>query len=125
MYYNISRQVNIELALTKSFSESPALALREIRDKDINIILGFFEAHNARNVLCMVCLQHIIVPVNHELQHVYHNIIDEIVYIAYYCVHNVIMHNLWNERQLDLDNDNLNFVYMYYTYIQLSVAHVR
>ena len=48
------QRFNVELALITSFSGSPSSALKEIRDGDINIIMGFFGPQYARNVLCMV-----------------------------------------------------------------------
>ena len=50
------RNYNIELALPTSFSDAPYTALRDIKQRDINIIMGFFGPENARNVLCIVSL---------------------------------------------------------------------
>ena len=44
----------INLDLTETFARSPDAALRNIRSRDINIIIGFFGPENARKVLCRV-----------------------------------------------------------------------
>ena len=44
----------IRLGLSATFTHSPETALNNIKARDINIILGFFGPHDARNILCMV-----------------------------------------------------------------------
>ncbi len=44
----------INLDLTESFESSPTAALRKMKSRDINIIVGFFGSENARRVLCQV-----------------------------------------------------------------------
>lgn len=49
----------INLDLTESFESSPTTALRAMKSRDINIIVGFFGSENARRVLCQVRLYYI------------------------------------------------------------------
>ena len=51
-----TRNYSVELALPTSFSDAPYTALRDIKQRDLNIIMGFFGPENARNVLCIVSL---------------------------------------------------------------------
>jgi hypothetical protein len=44
----------INLDLTESFESSPTAALRKMKSRDINIVVGFFGSENARRVLCQV-----------------------------------------------------------------------
>ena len=44
----------INLDLTESFEYFPSVALRKMKSRDINIIVGFFGPENARRVLCQV-----------------------------------------------------------------------
>lgn len=49
------RHESIQLALSTTFSHrSPDSALSNIRERDINIILGFFGPETARYTLCRV-----------------------------------------------------------------------
>ena len=47
---------DIELGLTEIIIESPEESLKNIRSRDINIIMGFFGPKNARDVLCLVSI---------------------------------------------------------------------
>lgn len=53
-YVEMGRFNVINLDLTESFEYSPTGALRRIKSRDINIIVGFFGPENARRVLCQV-----------------------------------------------------------------------
>ena len=53
-YVEMGRFNEINLDLTESFEYSPTGALRRIKSRDINIIVGFFGTENARRVLCQV-----------------------------------------------------------------------
>lgn len=44
----------IDLDLTETFDSSPDAALKNIRARDINVIVGFFGPEKARRVLCKV-----------------------------------------------------------------------
>ena len=49
-----SYNIDSELALSTSFSDSPYSAVHDIKRNNINIIMGFFGPENARSVLCIV-----------------------------------------------------------------------
>ena len=53
---NIHLTEMIDLDLTETFDNLPDAALKNIRSRDINIIVGFFGAEKARRVLCKVSL---------------------------------------------------------------------
>ena len=53
-YFEKGHFNEINLDLIESFEYSPTAALREMKSRDINIILGFFGPENARRVLCKV-----------------------------------------------------------------------
>ena len=57
----------INLDLTESFESSPTDALKVMKSRDINIIVGFFGSENARRVLCQVRLYYIINNIPIEL----------------------------------------------------------
>ena len=44
----------VDLDVTELFSDSPTAALKNIKSRNINIIVGFFGPENARRVLCQV-----------------------------------------------------------------------
>ena len=48
--------VDVNLGLSVTFTHSPESALSDIKSRDINVIIGFFGAENARNVLCSVSI---------------------------------------------------------------------
>ena len=55
LYMEIVRRFSVsDLSLTTTFSDSPDAALREIRNRDIRIVFGFFSETKAHDVLCKV-----------------------------------------------------------------------
>lgn len=58
-YFNFFEglEEHIDLDLSETFEDSPDTALRNIKSRDINIILGFFGPQNARKVLCKVGIE--------------------------------------------------------------------
>ena len=53
-YVNDEAFGQIKLDRTEAFTHSPDTALKNIKARDINIIIGFFGPENARIVLCKV-----------------------------------------------------------------------